>query len=382
MTFQSFDVFVPGRLCILGEHTDWAGKYTTDNNDVVNGMVLVCATNEGLYATCREISDSIDIQFDHVSDEGDVSSISMTLNIEELTKVAQSSNFASYIAGTAAELIGSRFMQETFPSGLLTGIHINNWKTTLPMKKGLSSSAAVCVLVASCFNAVYSLNMSQEDIMEVAYKGEMRTPSRCGRMDQCVVMGSSAIGYMEFDGDQCVLKKIQCGKTLFFVVVDLMASKDTIVILRQLNNCFPFAADDTQKLMHKYQIESKKNSLQAMEAIVSGSVDTLSACIKRGQQIFDECAIPNCPSQLTAPILHKLINDPHLQDISLAVKGIGSQGDGSAQVLCRDLSSQTAVLQYLREAYTYEAFPLTIPASDTKEVNYLHTQPVGQRLSE
>ena len=32
------------------------------------------------------------------------------------------------------------------------GININNYRTTLPVKKGLSSSAAICVLVARAFN--------------------------------------------------------------------------------------------------------------------------------------------------------------------------------------------------------------------------------------
>jgi galactokinase len=34
------------------------------------------------------------------------------------------------------------------------GIHIVNYKNDLPMGKGLSSSAAVCVLVAKCFDEV------------------------------------------------------------------------------------------------------------------------------------------------------------------------------------------------------------------------------------
>ena len=34
------------------------------------------------------------------------------------------------------------------------GIHIVNYRNDLPMGKGLSSSAAVCVLVAKCFNEV------------------------------------------------------------------------------------------------------------------------------------------------------------------------------------------------------------------------------------
>lgn len=59
-----------------------------------------------------------------------------------------------------------------------TGIFINNYKTTLPMKKGLSSSAAVCVLVVQSFSDLFQLHLDVRQIMELAYEGEMNTPSR------------------------------------------------------------------------------------------------------------------------------------------------------------------------------------------------------------
>jgi galactokinase len=59
-----------------------------------------------------------------------------------------------------------------------TGISIHNYLTTLPMKKGLSSSAAVCVLVVQCFSDFFQLNLETQQVMELAYLGEMNTPSR------------------------------------------------------------------------------------------------------------------------------------------------------------------------------------------------------------
>lgn len=38
------------------------------------------------------------------------------------------------------------------------------------MKKGLSSSAAVCVLVAMAFDKVYQLNFTQAELMEIAFQ--------------------------------------------------------------------------------------------------------------------------------------------------------------------------------------------------------------------
>jgi galactokinase len=126
------------------------------------------------------------------------------------------------------------------------GIEIDNYRTTLPMRKGLSSSAAVCVLVVRAFAAVWGLELSTQQVMELAFKGEMRTPSRCGRMDQCVAIGPGKIARMNFDGDKCSVQPIFCKTTLYFVVADLNRSKDTLEILRSLNSCFPVARNETE----------------------------------------------------------------------------------------------------------------------------------------
>jgi len=85
-----------------------------------------------------------------------------------------------------------------------------------------------------------------KEVMEIAYAGEMKTPSRCGRMDQCVAMGSGSIALMTFDADHCDLRILRCPQTLYFVVADLNASKDTILILKSLNDCFPEPKDSLQ----------------------------------------------------------------------------------------------------------------------------------------
>jgi len=52
--------------------------------------------------------------------------------------------------------------------------------------KGLSSSAAVCVLVARAFNYFYNLNLTVRGEMYYAYVGERETGSLCGSLDQAV----------------------------------------------------------------------------------------------------------------------------------------------------------------------------------------------------
>jgi galactokinase len=159
--------------------------------------------------------------------------------------MAQQGGYLSYVFGTIAALLQHNSMQST-RGNKTKGLQINNYKTTLPMGKGLSSSAAICVLVVKSFDLHYKLCLTQSEIMELAYQGEMLTPSHCGRMDQCVVMGKGAIAMMCFQNEECSLRTISCKAELYFVVVDLKSSKDTVVILRELNACFPIAQNDTQ----------------------------------------------------------------------------------------------------------------------------------------
>ncbi len=43
-------LFVPGRICLFGEHSDWAGGYRRINADIENGYTLICGTDQGIYA--------------------------------------------------------------------------------------------------------------------------------------------------------------------------------------------------------------------------------------------------------------------------------------------------------------------------------------------
>lgn len=35
------EIFVPGRLCILGEHSDWAAEYRVENPSISYGTLLL-----------------------------------------------------------------------------------------------------------------------------------------------------------------------------------------------------------------------------------------------------------------------------------------------------------------------------------------------------
>ena len=142
----------------------------------IPGYTLVCATNEGLHARVSALA-TAEIHFDHTRSgtadhAADIVSCTLPLELDQLLEAAKNGGFFSYIAGTTAIVLQSekyKFKQmpnREQPAGLL----INNYLTTLPMRKGLSSSAAVCVLVATAFSRLFDLRFSQEEIMEIAFQ--------------------------------------------------------------------------------------------------------------------------------------------------------------------------------------------------------------------
>jgi hypothetical protein len=53
---MKLDLFVPGRLCLFGEHTDWAGKYRSMNADIVPGASIVTGIEQGHLCGGGEVS--------------------------------------------------------------------------------------------------------------------------------------------------------------------------------------------------------------------------------------------------------------------------------------------------------------------------------------
>ena len=54
---QKIKLFVPGRLCLFGEHSDWAGGYRTTNAAIEPGHAIVTGLEQGIYATAYRSKD-------------------------------------------------------------------------------------------------------------------------------------------------------------------------------------------------------------------------------------------------------------------------------------------------------------------------------------
>ena len=339
------DLFIPGRLCLFGEHSDWAAQYRQANSNIDPGYAIVVGTNQGIHAK---------VKLHHCLRFQTVDRQILELAMDELLlNVAKTNNFYSYVAGVA---------YEAWRRYEVGGISINNYAMSLPLKKGLSSSAAICVLVARAFNQLYDLGLTIEEEMDLAYWGERHTPSQCGRLDQACAYGNQPI-LMIFEADRFEIQPLTVGKDLYLIVVDLAGNKNTQTILAHLNQCYPVAKNPLEVRVQGYLGKINADiTKQATLAIKQGDTAKIGSLMNYAQTEFDRCLIPACPSQLTAPILHTLLHHPPLQDCIYGGKGVGSQGDGTAQFITGDRHAQTKAISIIQQYFPQmQCYKLNIP---------------------
>ena len=150
-------IFVPGRVCLFGEHSDWAGGHRRSNSEIEKGYTLITGTDQGIYAEVNAHPSSLVLT--STTPEGERRGpYEIPMETRRLLEEAQGGGFWSYIAGVAYQVMTNYHVR---------GLVIDNTKTDLPMKKGLSSSAAVCVLAARAFNRVYDLKLTTRGEMEL-----------------------------------------------------------------------------------------------------------------------------------------------------------------------------------------------------------------------
>ncbi|AFZ37152.1 GHMP kinase [Stanieria cyanosphaera PCC 7437] len=347
-------LFVPGRLCLFGEHSDWAGEYRLQNPYLLPGIALVVGTNQGIYGEIKPHPQQLIVRIP-ADLEVTQKMLQLPMKQDVLEAEASRGGWFSYVAGVACKAL-TKYQ--------VGGLEIDNYLIDLPIKKGLSSSAAICVLVARAFNQLYNLNLTVQEEMELAYRGERSTPSQCGRMDQACAYGHQPI-LMTFDGSLVTVKSISVGCDLYLVIVDLAGSKNTQLILQQLNQCYPIARNTIQENVQQYLSQINTQITQAAAiALEQGDSAELGNLMIQAQKAFDRYVMPACPSQLTAPILHQLLNEQSIQPYIFGGKGVGSQGDGTAQFIAKDYQTQQQLIELITNKFpSMKCLPLTLKAS-------------------
>jgi galactokinase len=341
-------LFVPGRLCLFGEHSDWAGGWRRTRADLATGACLVTGTDQGLRATAARADGVLEIESRLAGGERH-GPARIPGRAGALDAAARSAGFFRYAAGVAAELV------ERFGVG---GLRLRV-ESDLPVGKGLSSSAAISVLVARAYSRVWDLGLEVRDEMEIAYTGERRSGSECGRMDQICAFGSRPL-LLRFDAEALAIEPLSARERVHLLVIDLRAGKDTRRILADLNACFPDApgavAAGVREALGPRNLALVAGARAALEA---GDAAGLGALMGEAQAVFDALVAPACP-ELAAPRLHAVLAHPAARELAFGGKGVGSQGDGCAQLVARGPEERRALAAWLERDLGVACWPLTL----------------------
>jgi galactokinase len=151
--------FAPGRVNLIGEHTDYNG-----------GFVFPCALSFGTYLLCGKNNDKV-MRFRSLNQEEVVER-----PLDQL-QTPLGKSWVNYPMGVFDQFIKRGF---TFPFGLDLLI----WGD-VPNGAGLSSSASLEVVTGFMLNDVFQTNYTRVDIAKIGQKAENEFVGvNCGIMDQ------------------------------------------------------------------------------------------------------------------------------------------------------------------------------------------------------
>ena len=159
--------FSPGRVNLIGEHTDYNG-----------GHVFPCALTMGTYALVRK------------RDDNKMNFVSLNFNNAEVTTVElpelsyqKKNGWANYLIGVVWAFLGKGYkIDKGFDLAMLGNI---------PSGAGLSSSASIEVLMGTALKYMYDIDIDMVEIAKIGHTSENQfTGMNCCIMDQfAVAMG-------------------------------------------------------------------------------------------------------------------------------------------------------------------------------------------------
>jgi len=152
--------FSPGRVNLIGEHTDYNGGY-----------VFPCALSFGTYCLIRKNQNDY-FQFRSLNQEK-----AYKIKLDSITKPLPKGNWVNYVIGVIAQFLKNDGM-------LQSGADILYWGN-VPNGAGLSSSASLEVVTGVAINQEFNYRKTQIEIVSYSQKAEHEYAGvMCGIMDQ------------------------------------------------------------------------------------------------------------------------------------------------------------------------------------------------------
>lgn len=239
-------VQAPGRVNLIGEHTDY--------ND---GFVLPCAIN---FQTVVAISPRKDAAVNVVAVDYDNAKDTFLIN-EPI--VSSNLQWANYIRGVVNCLINHGFS--------LSGADIVV-SGDVPQGAGLSSSAALEVVIGQAFNIMNQLNISSEKIALIGQQAENEfVGCQCGIMDQLVSAKGRVEHAMLLDCRNLQTTDVNIPKNLSIVIVNSNVKRGLVdsEYNTRRKQCEMAAEFFNVKALRDVDIEAYNKAVDALDPLIA-----------------------------------------------------------------------------------------------------------------
>ena len=328
-----------GRICLVGEHCDWAGGYCLassvpleingtwrprDDRKLVVESALGGATVRGTYFL-EEPSYSPD---------------------DPLRYAAAA---ALALMNRGYEPLGCEFKVEA----------------DLPPQRGLGSSAAFTILILRGLTQAISLDLSPRELAEIAYVAEHDILGiKCGLMDQTASVHDRPV-FLDFTSEKMEIEELEPPQPIHLVIGDCRGEKNTELILHTLNATRISAGmlsgrparTSAERVAYAFDDLFPELVSRGRKSLLEGNSRQLGEVMTTCQAVYDEYLIPAC-EELAAPEMHRLL-DVCREASALGQKWTGSGGEGAFIALASDPEHQAELTQAIAVAGG-KALPLTI----------------------
>ncbi len=199
-----------GRICLWGDHCDWAQR-----------QVIATSIDRSMRTEARSrLDETITIKAKN-SVHGTTETSEFQL--PEAASLPLSKSSLKYVNAVVIAIL------ERYPDARVQGLDLEI-TSSIPMRKGLSSSAALCVSTARALSKAWALDLSVDDVIMISYKAERGILGiGCGMMDQTASAHEYPL-YMDFSNG-FEYEGIDLRRPIPIVVGDVGGQRDTELIL-------------------------------------------------------------------------------------------------------------------------------------------------------
>ncbi|MBI5051251.1 mevalonate kinase [Candidatus Micrarchaeota archaeon] len=256
--------------------------------------------------------------------------------VVEITK-SDKIGFKTKAKGTIPELTSKAI------SNVLSAMEIQDkflveLKGDLPTVGGLGSSAAFCVALARAVSAFYNIKLTNEQINEIAYEGELAFHGTPSGIDNSIATFGGAIKFTKSESGN-KFEKLSIPKELHFVLGLTGVSSPTSKMVAKVHEFRKKNPEKFQELFKKAE-EIVQQGIKLLE-LESATFEELGKLMDKNQQLLLSIGVSIPENEQVITLMH--------ENGAYGAKITGGGGGGTCLALVKDKKHAEQIISKLTE---------------------------------